>query len=86
VALLPSVELVEECGGEVDILIDSSDGGGSGGSLVGQCREVVGRIGVLRHPLSMVDAEGVSAKGSVGLLMVEGLGLLSALAVLPFLG
>ncbi len=34
----------------------------------------------------MVHAERVSAESGVSLLMVEGLGLLSALAVLPFVG
>ena len=46
--------------------------------------EFVGRVGVLGHALSMVDTEGVSAKGGVGVLVFKGLGLLLVPAVFLF--
>jgi len=72
VAGLLVVELLEELGGEGGVF---SDGGGRGGAMVSRCGGLVGWVGAFGHPLSMVDAEGVSAKGGVGILVLEGLAL-----------
>ena len=78
------VELCKELGGEGGFL---ANGSGGGGSMMGRCRGVVGGIGVFGHALSVVDAEGVLAKGGVGVLVFKGLGLLFVLLVLGlFLG
>ena len=75
---LSVVELHEELGGKGGIF---ADGGGRGRSMVGGSWGVVGQVGVFRHALSMVDVEGVSAKGGVGLAVFKGLGLLFVLSV-----
>ncbi len=80
--LLLSVEFLEEVGGVEDIFID---GGGSRGFLTSRCGGVVRWVGVLGHFLSVIDAEGVLAKGGVGVLMFKGLGLFLTLVVLVFL-
>ena len=46
--------------------------------------EFVGWVGVLGHALSMIDIEGVLAKGGIGVLVLEGLGLLLVPAVFLF--
>ena len=46
---------------------------------------VDGWVGVARHVLSMIDAEGVLAKGGVGLAVLEGLGLLLGFSALQLL-
>jgi hypothetical protein len=43
------------------------------GAERGGSRGVDGWVGVARHVLSMVGAEGVSAEGGVGVLVLKGL-------------
>ena len=76
------VELCEELGGEGSVF---TDGSGRGRSMAGGSWGVVGQVGVFRHALSIIDAEGVSAKGGMGLAVFKGLGALLRLSLLQFL-
>ncbi len=66
------VELCKELFGEGGVFANSS---GGWGSIMGGSWGVVGGVGVFGHALSVKDAEGVLAEGSVGVLVFEGLGL-----------
>ncbi len=78
-ALLLGIKLIEELDGEGGIFADSC---GGGGLMAGGCGGVVRWVAILGHALSMVDAEGVPAEGSMGLSVFEGLGLLFLASVL----
>jgi len=54
--------------------------------MAGACRGVDRQVGVARHALSMVDTEGVLAKGGMGILVIEGLGLWLVPSTLSVLG
>ena len=73
---LSGVELFEELGGKGGIFSDKH-----GGFRRCRCWGVDRWVGVFRHSLSVVDAQGVMAKGSVGLAVFKGLGFL--LGLLP---
>ena len=71
------IELLEELGGEGGVFSNKHVE-----LMVGRCRGVDRWVGVFGHSLSVVDAEGVSAEGSVGLAVFKGLRFLSAFVVL----
>ncbi len=75
---LSVVELCEELSSEGAIF---ADGSGGWGSMMGGRWGVDRWVGVSGYPLSIEDTEGVSAKGGVGVLVFEGLGLLFVLSV-----
>ena len=77
--LLSSIEFIEELGGKAYIVVYTC---GGGGGIVSGCGGLVGWVGVLQHPLSMVDTKRVLAKGSIGVFVFKGLSLLLALLVL----
>ena len=81
VAGLSVVKLLEEVGGDDGVV---SDEGGE--VIAGRRWGVDGRVRVPGHFLAMEDAEGVSAKGSVGVAVFDdGRGFLPRLSTLCFL-
>jgi len=69
---LSVVELCEELSSEGAIF---ADGSGGWGSMMGGRWGVDRWVGVSGYLLSIEETEGVSAKGGVGVMVFEGLGL-----------
>ena len=74
------VELLKELCGEGSIFSDECRG-----SMACGRRGIDGQVRVARHSLSIVNAEGVSAKGGVGLAVFKRLGLPSGFLALRLL-
>jgi len=74
---LEGIKLIKDLDSKAGIAFDKG-----GGAILGCCRRVDGGVGVAQHFLLVIDTEGVSTEGGVGVMVFNRLASLFAFAAL----